>query len=75
MGRHLDDKLKSKTGLASGDYLSADTVHQLIAVHQSGRADHSRALWLIWMFEEFLEGERKANSLAVEQRAERASSL
>jgi asparagine synthase (glutamine-hydrolysing) len=70
MGRHLDDKLSSKTGLASADYLNPQTIHQLIGAHQSGRYDHSRTLWLIWMFEEFLEGER--NTGQREQRAERA---
>jgi asparagine synthase (glutamine-hydrolysing) len=57
MGQHLDQKLTSKQGLASAHYLNPVTIHQLIADHQSGRADNSRALWLIWMFEEFMEAE------------------
>jgi len=60
MGQHLDQKLGSKQGLASAQYLNAATIHQLIADHQSGRADNSRALWLIWMFEEFMEAENNA---------------
>jgi asparagine synthase (glutamine-hydrolysing) len=60
MGQHLDQKLSSKNGLASSGYLNPATIHQLIADHQSGRADHSRALWLIWMFEEFMEAESGA---------------
>ncbi len=60
MGQHLDQKLGSKQGLASAPYLNAATIHRLIAEHQSGRADNSRALWLIWMFEEFMEAENQA---------------
>jgi hypothetical protein len=58
MGRHLDQKLASKGGLASAPYLDAETIRRLSADHQSGRVDNSRALWLIWMFEEFMEAER-----------------
>jgi asparagine synthase (glutamine-hydrolysing) len=60
MGQHLDQKLSSKTGLASAQYLNPAAIQRLIADHQSGRADNSRALWLIWMFEEFMEAENKA---------------
>jgi asparagine synthase (glutamine-hydrolysing) len=60
MGQHLDQKLSSKNGLASAGYLNPQTIHKLIADHQSGRMDHSRALWLIWMFEEFMEAENGA---------------
>jgi asparagine synthase (glutamine-hydrolysing) len=60
MGQHLDQKLASKQGLASAHYLNPAAIHQLIANHQSGRADNSRALWLIWMFEEFMEAENAA---------------
>jgi len=60
MGQHLDQKLSSKNGLASSGYLNPDAIHRLIAEHQSGRADNSRALWLIWMFEEFMEAETGA---------------
>jgi hypothetical protein len=57
MGQHLDQKLASKNGLASSPYLNAETIRRLSADHQSGRVDNSRALWLIWMFEEFMESE------------------
>ena len=60
MGQHLDQKLTSKQGLASAHYLNPVTIHQLIADHQSGGSDNSRALWLIWMFEEFMEAENNA---------------
>jgi asparagine synthase (glutamine-hydrolysing) len=57
MGQHLDQKLASKSGLASSPYLNPETIRRLSADHQSGRIDNSRALWLIWMFEEFMEAE------------------
>ena len=60
MGQHLDQKLASKSGLASAPYLDAATIRRLSADHQSGRVDNSRALWLIWMFEEFMEAENSA---------------
>jgi asparagine synthase (glutamine-hydrolysing) len=61
MGQHLDQKLASKDGLASSPYLNPETIRRLSADHQSGRVDNSRALWLIWMFEEFMEAERSAD--------------
>jgi asparagine synthase (glutamine-hydrolysing) len=70
MGQHLEQKLTSKDGFASSEYLNVTTVRRLIADHQSGRADHSRALWLIWMFEEFLVRERDANQAAQEKFAD-----
>ncbi|HJT44231.1 MAG TPA: XrtA/PEP-CTERM system amidotransferase [Rhizomicrobium sp.] len=62
MGRHLEQKLASKTGLACADYLNGDTIRGLIAQHQSGSLDNSRALWLVWMFEEFMEAQRSAQT-------------
>jgi asparagine synthase (glutamine-hydrolysing) len=72
MGQHLDQKLSSKQGLASAQYLNADAIHRLISEHQSGRADNSRALWLIWMFEEFMEAENNAVSALPARTAELA---
>jgi len=57
MGQHLDRKLHSKGGLASADYLDPQTIRRLITDHQNSRFDNSRTLWLIWMFEEFMEAE------------------
>ena len=37
-----------------------------------GRADNSRALWLIWMFEEFMEAENNAVSALPARTAELA---
>ena len=72
MGQHLDQKLASKNGLASSPYLNPETIRRLSTDHQSGRADNSRALWLIWMFEEFMEAEGGASQAArpTERRAD-----
>ena len=62
-------------GLASAQYLNAATIHRLIADHQSGRADNSRALWLIWMFEEFLESENSNARFQAERTSAGAQAL
>jgi len=62
MGRFLEQKLNAKSRFASAEFLNADTVQGLLATHQAGRADNSRALWLIWMFESFMEREQAAAS-------------
>jgi len=67
MGRHLDQKLASKSGLASTPFLNPDTIRRLSQDHQSGRIDNSRALWLIWMFEEFMEAETSQASRSAER--------
>jgi asparagine synthase (glutamine-hydrolysing) len=74
MGRHLDQKLGSKAGLASSDYLDSSTIQRLIAEHQGGWADNSRALWLIWMFEEFMEAQQGALPTVREQSVGRTGS-
>jgi asparagine synthase (glutamine-hydrolysing) len=74
MGRHLERKLSSKTGLASADYLNSDTIARLIAGHQAGWADNSRTLWLIWMFEEFMDAQQGAIPTVREQSVERTGS-
>jgi asparagine synthase (glutamine-hydrolysing) len=58
MGQYLERKLNSKDEFSSAEYLNTETVRRLIADHRKGRADNSRALWLVWMFENFLERER-----------------
>jgi asparagine synthase (glutamine-hydrolysing) len=55
MGAYLQNKLEQKDGFVAGEYLDIITVRRLIGQHRSGQFDHSRALWLIWMFEGFLE--------------------
>lgn len=57
LGRHFLETVRSKDTFASACYLNADVVDRLISQHQSGRFDHSRALWLVWMFEAFMARE------------------
>jgi asparagine synthase (glutamine-hydrolysing) len=69
LGQHFLETVRSKNSFASAHYLNVDVVNRLISQHQSGRFDHSRALWLVWMFEAFMERElgaaRKPASLSV----------
>jgi asparagine synthase (glutamine-hydrolysing) len=55
MGKYLQNKLNQKNQFLASDYLNIETVQRLIGEHQRGRFDNSRVLWLIWMFEAFLE--------------------
>jgi asparagine synthase (glutamine-hydrolysing) len=71
MGAFLDAKVNGKNEFASAEYLNIETVRPLIREHQAGRSDHSRELWLIWMFESFLEREHAAAHIA--PAAERAA--
>jgi len=57
LGRQFLQTVRSKASFASAHYLNMDVVDRLILQHQSGRFDHSRALWLVWMFEAFMERE------------------
>jgi asparagine synthase (glutamine-hydrolysing) len=62
MGEFLDRKLRSHDSFFSAEYLSIETVRKLLSEHRSGRSDNSRALWLIWMFENFMAREQSAAS-------------
>ena len=64
LGEHFRATLRSKRSFAARDYLNIDVVNRLILQHQSGNFDHSRALWLIWMFEAFMERESEASRRA-----------
>ena len=55
MGQYLQLKFDQKDRLLAEEYLDRATVRRLIDEHRRGRFDNSRALWLIWMFEGFLE--------------------
>ena len=70
LGAFLDAKVNMKDEFASAEYLNIETVRRLIREHQAGRSDHSRELWLIWMFEGFLEREQAAaHNVATARRA------
>jgi asparagine synthase (glutamine-hydrolysing) len=55
MGKYLQNKLDQKDRFLAGEYLDIATVRRLIDRHRIGQFDHSRVLWLVWMFESFLE--------------------
>ena len=63
LGAHFRTRLQSKNNFSSADYLNVEVLDQLITQHQSGRYDHSRILWLIWMFEAFMEREQPASAM------------
>jgi asparagine synthase (glutamine-hydrolysing) len=73
MGRHLEQKLSSKAGLASAEYLNSAAIARLIADHQAGWIDNSRTLWLIWMFEEFMEAQQATLQAVHQRQVERAA--
>jgi asparagine synthase (glutamine-hydrolysing) len=62
MGRYLQDKLDQKNKFLAGEYLDMTTVKKLIGDHRRGQFDNSRVLWLVWMFEGFLEKLEGAHS-------------
>ena len=54
----------SLIGRASG-YFDTGVVDTMVSQHRSGLRDHSRTLWLLWMFQRFLEREIGAPAKAV----------
>ena len=73
LGTFLERKLNDKSEFSSAEFLDVEMVHRLITAHRAGSADHSRALWLIWMFESFLEREHAASSARQTIVAQRAA--
>lgn len=55
MGKYLQNKLDQKNRFLAGEYLDMATIRKLIGEHRHGQLDNSRTLWLVWMFEGFLE--------------------
>lgn len=62
LGRHFRDAVRSGRSFASSEYLDAYMVDNLLVQHLSGKFDHSRSLWLIWMFEAFMENETASSA-------------
>jgi asparagine synthase (glutamine-hydrolysing) len=50
----LGDDRASGDGLAACGFFDMGEVSRLVERHETGRHDHSRALWLLWMFQGFL---------------------
>jgi asparagine synthase (glutamine-hydrolysing) len=73
MGAFLEQKLRAKNEFFSAEYLNIDTVRKLITEHRTSRADNSRALWMIWMFENFMMREHAAINTSQSIIAERSA--
>ncbi len=57
MGEHFRLAMQTEGGLATSGYFNIATIDTMVAQHRSGLRDHSRTLWLLWMFQRFLERE------------------
>lgn len=57
MGDHFRLAMQAEGGLATSGYFNIAAIDTMVAQHRSGLRDHSRALWLLWMFQRFLERE------------------
>ncbi len=58
LGEGFARALTGKNGLVASGYFDGKTVEKLTRQHQSGLLDHSRVLWLLWMFQSFLMNEQ-----------------
>jgi asparagine synthase (glutamine-hydrolysing) len=58
-GKGFAQKLKSSE---LAEHFDMETVHQLLEGHQQGWSDNSRTLWLLWMFNGFMEQHRSRPS-------------
>ncbi len=57
MGAHFRTSMNDGGGLAQSGLFNMGQIEVLMNQHQSGMRDHSRSLWLLWMFQRFLERE------------------
>ncbi|HVT25985.1 MAG TPA: XrtA/PEP-CTERM system amidotransferase [Rhizomicrobium sp.] len=60
MGEHFRLAMQGEGGLAASGYFNIGMIDTMIAQHRTGARDHSRTLWLLWMFQRFLERETAA---------------
>jgi asparagine synthase (glutamine-hydrolysing) len=60
MGEHFRLAMQGEGGLAASGYFNIGMIDTMVAQHRSGTRDHSRTLWLLWMFQRFLERETAA---------------
>jgi asparagine synthase (glutamine-hydrolysing) len=54
MGQSFEADIQRGGNFMSGDYIDLDEIAQLLQQHRSGVRDHSRTLWLCWIFEKFM---------------------
>lgn len=57
MGDQFYYAMQAGGALAYSNYFNMEVVETMFSQHRSGMRDHSRTLWLLWMFERFLERE------------------
>jgi asparagine synthase (glutamine-hydrolysing) len=62
LGDRFRDDVVGASGLAASPYFDGPKIEELLAQHRRGFADHSRALWLLWMFQCFLREVHPAKS-------------
>jgi asparagine synthase (glutamine-hydrolysing) len=55
-GRAFETVLANSDHSELAEYVDIDVVKSLLKQHRGGTRDHSRTLWLVWMFERFLSG-------------------
>ncbi|HXJ00612.1 MAG TPA: XrtA/PEP-CTERM system amidotransferase [Micropepsaceae bacterium] len=54
LGENFSRDISGRSGLANSGYFDGRMIGKLIEQHRSGLSDHSRILWLLWMFQGFL---------------------
>ena len=54
LGEAFQRDISSRSGLGNSGFFDARAIQRLIEQHRSGLSDHSRILWLLWMFQGFL---------------------
>ncbi len=64
LGESFRAEIAGRTGLAASGYFDGAAIERLADQHRSGARDHSRALWLLWMFQGFLKDVHNAPALA-----------
>jgi len=55
LGEAFRKDVSGSRGLADSGFFDGRTIERLIEQHRSGLSDHSRTLWLLWMFQGFLK--------------------
>lgn len=53
-GRGFETTLGRSSRAELAEFVDIKTVESLLSAHRRGARDHSRTLWLVWMFERFL---------------------
>ena len=55
LGESFRQEVTGPHGLFAVDYFDRRTIERLAQQHMSGLRDHSRVLWLLWMFQGFMK--------------------